>query len=95
MNVVKLLLEKRASPDMICSTREPGASHVTLRFHPGDRLPLSKSVTLRVGDESISCEWTADSEAEQTLHALQAQKGSPGLLEVPWRKEDLVPAPVP
>ena len=49
-------------------------------------------MTLRVGGESISSEWTTDSEAEQ---ALQAQQGSRGLLEVPWRKEDSFEAPVP
>eukprot|EP00439_Symbiodinium_sp_Y106_P038618 s8531_g4.t1 len=49
------------------------------------RVFLIRGTDLEVGGESISSEWTTDSEAEQ---ALQAQKeGSRGLLEVPWCKD--------
>lgn len=61
---------------------------------------LIRGTDLEVGGESISSEWTTDSEAEQ---ALQAQQGSRGLLEEKqnrkkrkkraWRLKYLLPRP--
>ncbi|CAE7272779.1 unnamed protein product [Symbiodinium sp. CCMP2456] len=61
----------------------PGPSPATMGDAKERKVFLIRGTDLEVGGESISSEWTTDSEAEQALQALQAQKGSRGLEAVP------------